>query len=180
MFFLINSRTKLLFNNKKEKIPNEGLDFAVPVFLSAYAGRFGAKIRPLQLQRLAASVPDGARRCPPRGRFGFNEPHTAKTKRQAMPVFLFWRRRRDLNPRASCPTYTLSRGASSPLEYISVLYACVNNKLAIILYQFILPLSSLFVKNFSTKSDENPLKAIKQLVKKIKRPIFYFYFDNFS
>ncbi len=32
---------------------------------------------------------------------------------------LFWRRRRDLNPRASCPTYTLSRGASSPLEYFS-------------------------------------------------------------
>jgi hypothetical protein len=25
----------------------------------------------------------------------------------------WWRRRRDLNPRASCPTYTLSRGASS-------------------------------------------------------------------
>ena len=49
----------------------EGLDFAVPVFLSACAGRFGAKIRPLQLQRLAVSVPDGARRCPPRGRFGF-------------------------------------------------------------------------------------------------------------
>jgi hypothetical protein len=28
------------------------------------------------------------------------------------PLFI-WRRRRDLNPRASCPTYTLSRGASS-------------------------------------------------------------------
>ncbi len=34
-------------------------------------------------------------------------------------ALLFWRRRRDLNPRASCPTYTLSRGASSPLEYFS-------------------------------------------------------------
>ena len=32
----------------------------------------------------------------------------------------FWRRRRDLNPRAGYPTYTLSRGASSPLEYFSV------------------------------------------------------------
>jgi hypothetical protein len=29
------------------------------------------------------------------------------------PRGLFWRRRRDLNPRAGCPTYTLSRGASS-------------------------------------------------------------------
>ncbi len=34
-------------------------------------------------------------------------------------VLFIWRRRRDLNPRASCPTYTLSRGASSPLEYFS-------------------------------------------------------------
>ncbi len=33
--------------------------------------------------------------------------------------FYLWRRRRDLNPRASYPTYTLSRGASSPLEYFS-------------------------------------------------------------
>ena len=37
-----------------------------------------------------------------------------------MGCFLFWRRRRDLNPRAGYPTYTLSRGASSPLEYFSV------------------------------------------------------------
>ena len=29
----------------------------------------------------------------------------------------FWRGRRDLNSRAGYPTYTLSRGASSPLEY---------------------------------------------------------------
>ena len=28
----------------------------------------------------------------------------------------FWRRTRDLNPRAGYPTYSLSRGASSPLE----------------------------------------------------------------
>ena len=42
-----------------------------------------------------------------------------KTKRAQTCSFLFWRRRRDLNPRASCPTYTLSRGASSPLEYFS-------------------------------------------------------------
>ena len=31
-----------------------------------------------------------------------------------------WRRRKDLNLRAGCPTYTLSRGASSPLEYFSI------------------------------------------------------------
>ena len=32
----------------------------------------------------------------------------------------FWRRRKDLNLRAGYPTYTLSRGASSPLEYFSI------------------------------------------------------------
>ena len=157
-----------------------GLDFAVPVFLLAYASRFGSKIRPLQLSRLTASVPDSVRRLPPRGRFGFNEPTQPKQKdrhclsfcfggeggifcelrrlpcdsialslppfrkpvavktcprhvfsRPSNPfdnknkkstnvLFCFWRRRRDLNPRASCPTYTLSRGASSPLEYFSI------------------------------------------------------------
>ena len=35
-------------------------------------------------------------------------------------ICAIWRRRRDLNSRAGCPTYTLSRGASSPLEYFSV------------------------------------------------------------
>ena len=29
-----------------------------------------------------------------------------------------------MNPRASCPTYTLSRGASSPLEYFSKVKMC--------------------------------------------------------
>ena len=33
----------------------------------------------------------------------------------------FWRRRRDSNSRAGCPTYALSRGASSPLEYFSMI-----------------------------------------------------------
>ena len=47
-------------------------------------------------------------------------PSTTKTKRAQTCSFCFWRRRRDLNPRASCPTYTLSRGASSPLEYFSI------------------------------------------------------------
>ncbi len=158
----------------------EGLDFAVPEFLFGSAFRFAVKIRPLQLSRLTAPVPDSVRRLPPRGREGSSTHYTAKTKRQALPVllfwrrrrdflrtpslaarfhrtlassvsqtrggknvsptrffspfkslqnkikkpsmmaFLFWRRRRDLNPRASCPTYTLSRGASSPLEYFSI------------------------------------------------------------
>ena len=32
----------------------------------------------------------------------------------------FWRRKRDLNPRAGFPTYSLSRGAPSPLGYFCV------------------------------------------------------------
>ena len=32
-------------------------------------------------------------------------------------AFLLWRRKRDLNPRAGYPTYSLSRGAPSPLGY---------------------------------------------------------------
>ena len=35
-------------------------------------------------------------------------------------TYSFWRRWRDLNSRAGFPTYALSRGASSPLEYISI------------------------------------------------------------
>ena len=38
---------------------------------------------------------------------------------QCLTGFLIWRRRRDLNSRAAYTTYTLSRGASSPLEYFS-------------------------------------------------------------
>ena len=55
----------------------------MPVFLFACAGRFGAKIRPLQLQQLAISAPAALSipqkfvphfrgpHSPPRGRFGF-------------------------------------------------------------------------------------------------------------
>ena len=35
-------------------------------------------------------------------------------------AFFIWRSRRDLNSRAGYPTYALSRGASSPLEYYSI------------------------------------------------------------
>ena len=38
----------------------------------------------------------------------------------------FWRRRRDLNPCASCPTYSLSRGAPSPLGYFSMVNICCS------------------------------------------------------
>ena len=37
-----------------------------------------------------------------------------KTKGIRLDTFCFWRRRRDSNSRAGCPTYALSRGASSP------------------------------------------------------------------
>ena len=33
---------------------------------------------------------------------------------------LIWRRKRDLNPRAGFPTYSLSRGAPSPLGYFRI------------------------------------------------------------
>ena len=39
-----------------------------------------------------------------------------------------WRRKRDLNPRAGYPTYSLSRGAPSPLGYFSMvnLYKAIH------------------------------------------------------
>ena len=77
-----------------------------------------------RMKRSTFFVPNVPKACfIAEGDFIFHTPsgvlHSAKTKRQAMPVFLFWRRRRDLNPRAGYPTYALSRGASSPLEYYS-------------------------------------------------------------
>ena len=55
----------------------------------------------------------------------------------------FWRRRKDLNLRAGYPTYTLSRGASSPLEYFSMVKPYL---LTHILYQHLSCLSSPFLK----------------------------------
>ena len=43
-----------------------------------------------------------------------------KEKNPSLETWIFWRRRKDLNLRAGYPTYTLSRGASSPLEYFSI------------------------------------------------------------
>ncbi len=53
-----------------------------------------------------------------------------KIRHTPMSMPYFWRRRKDLNLRAGCPTYTLSRGASSPLEYFSIqvwLSTCHNS-----------------------------------------------------
>ena len=46
-------------------------------------------------------------------RLGFKSLPQQNKKAVLCTTSLFWRRRRDLNPRAGCPTYTLSRGASS-------------------------------------------------------------------
>ena len=46
-------------------------------------------------------------------------PTKRKIRHTRMSMPYFWRRRKDLNLRAGYPTYTLSRGASSPLEYFS-------------------------------------------------------------
>ena len=45
-------------------------------------------------------------------------PHKkTKSSRPIGRLLFTWRRRRDLNPRAGYPTYSLSRGAPSPLGY---------------------------------------------------------------
>ena len=45
-----------------------------------------------------------------------HQPHFC-IKKEATKSDFFWRRKRDLNPRAGFPTYSLSRGAPSPLGY---------------------------------------------------------------
>ena len=57
-------------------------------------------------------------RC--KGRKSFLLRAKRKIRNARMGIPYFWRRRKDLNLRAGCPTYTLSRGASSPLEYFSI------------------------------------------------------------
>ena len=44
-------------------------------------------------------------------------PQKTKSSRPTGRLLFSWRRRRDLNPRAGYPTYSLSRGAPSPLGY---------------------------------------------------------------
>ena len=48
-----------------------------------------------------------------------------KIRNTEIGIPYLWRRRKDLNLRAGYPTYTLSRGASSPLEYFSIEQAVV-------------------------------------------------------
>ena len=78
-------------------------------------------------------------------------------------TFRFWRRRRDLNSRAGYPTYTLSRGASSPLEYIS---KAGGELLAIILYQALGRLSRLFLKKLTrfTKNSRHLSRILQKLI----------------
>ena len=49
--------------------------------------------------------------------FSFPHKKTKSSRPIGRLLFLSWRRRRDLNPRAGYPTYSLSRGAPSPLGY---------------------------------------------------------------
>ena len=63
-----------------------------------------------------------------------------------------WRRRKDLNLRAGYPTYTLSRGASSPLEYFSIADRCLGACHSII------PILFSFVKSFLRNNNENVVK----------------------
>ena len=63
------------------------------------------------------------RRC--KGGQILSSPPKRKIRNTRMGIPYFWRRRKDLNLRAGYPTYTLSRGASSPLEYFSIKQAVV-------------------------------------------------------
>ena len=58
----------------------------------------------------------------------------------------FWRRRKDLNLRAGCPTYTLSRGASSPLEYFSIKVSefLTFHNIISTFFSFVKPFSKVF------------------------------------
>ena len=58
--------------------------------------------------------------APPTLRFKSRFSSRKKIKTECQKTFRSWRRRKDLNLRAGYPTYTLSRGASSPLEYFSM------------------------------------------------------------
>ena len=84
------------------------------------ASAFPRFFRPLRQPLLAVSAAGGARRrCPRLSALGFNPRSNVKQAAALTDVGLFWRRKRDLNPRAGYPTYSLSRGAPSPLGYFS-------------------------------------------------------------
>ena len=85
--------------------------------LALFLDFFDRCAHPYSLYRLRRAPRRGPRRI---RRSGSNPvfPHK-KTKVAALldDCFFSWRRRRDLNPRAGYPTYSLSRGAPSPLGY---------------------------------------------------------------
>ena len=70
-----------------------------------------------------------------------------------------WRRRRDLNSRASFPTYTLSRGTSSPLEYFSKNIS----RILIFLEQPTLPVTPVY-----NNMDKNLLQVFLKKIKKFR------------
>ena len=57
-------------------------------------------------------------------------PYLRQKKKTPIGVFFFWRRWRDLNPRGTFAPYSLSRGAPSPLGYISKGYELLSEVLA--------------------------------------------------
>ena len=95
----------------------------------------------------------------PQGKFRWKK-HTLSGRQMCA---FFWRRWRDLNSRADCSTYTLSRGASSPLEYIS---KAGGELLAIILYQALGRLSRLFLKKLTrfTKNSRHLSRILQKLI----------------
>ena len=83
-------------------------------------------------------------------------------KKTRLRVLFCWRSRRDLNSRAGCPTYSLSRGASSPLEYYSM----------IIVFGYIL---NLRISKWRRGWDSNPCGIA---AKRFSRPPRYDRFDT--
>ncbi len=81
--------------------------------------------------RVSGGRPDGIRRGPLCGvreiltaKRGKPPPHRGKAlcgkNPEGIAFGIFWRRKRDLNPRGTFAPYSLSRGAPSPLGYFSV------------------------------------------------------------
>ena len=73
-------------------------------------------------------------------------------------LLCFWRRKRDLNPRAGYPTYSLSRGAPSPLGYFSTCKVTKNMKME---KQGVKP---AWKSNWRRGRDSNPWSLARSLV----------------
>ncbi len=106
----------------------EGFRYA-PVVTSTHSSRMAIRSNSLCYCHsfvLPASATGSGRTRPPRASVARLQIRLTKKEKDYKSSPFSWRRRRDLNPRAGHPTYTLSRGASSPLEYFSM----VNLKLS--------------------------------------------------